>query len=453
MRWQSAAVRRRRASRLAVAAAAGLVCVAAAAEDNASPSGGMSHQARALRCPNPENPRNRHFECHAVAPDFERTLLADFRDLRSDLQTSGVTATASYTGALFANTSNPPREVSYGGGLHAAVNLNFGKLSGISGLSGYLETWWMQAANADSLLYTSLFPVSNNFVGNGFWLGQIYLQQTLAGGDLVFAAGRLAPGAAFATLPVFANYASAAINGNPRAPIVNEPPFAPPPPGTQWGIQALHYFTPAWQGMLGVFNNNPDSSAGHNHGLDWAWRAGNSGALAIAQVNHFVNTGPGETGMPGQYSVGFFIDGNRFATVGGPPETVKGNRGAFLMAQQQVTRPDGHGSARGVTIWSAVAGSSRQDINPLPLFAAAGVSWQGPFASRPSDNAAVGWYYGKPSNALQPPASNSQSLELNYQYAISRALSLLLDAQYVFRVNGLPSPGMAVVGLQFAATF
>jgi len=190
MRWQSAAVRRRRASRLAVAAAAGLVCVAAAAEDDANPSGGMTQQARALRCPNPENPRNRHFECHAVAPDFERTLLADFRDLRSDLQTSGVTATASYTGALFANTSNPPREVSYGGGLHAAVNLNFGKLSGISGLSGYLETWWMQAANADSLLYTSLFPVSNNFVGNGFWLGQIYLQQTLAGGDLVFAAGR-----------------------------------------------------------------------------------------------------------------------------------------------------------------------------------------------------------------------------------------------------------------------
>lgn len=454
MRRQSAATHRRSTCRLAVAAATGLVClVATAAEDGVNPAGGMTAQARALRCPNPENPRQRHFECHVAAPDLERTLLADLRAVRSDLQASGVTVTASYTGALFANTSNPPREGAYGGALHAAVNLDFGRISGFSGLSGYLEAWWMQAANTNSVLYTSLFPASNNFVGNGLWVGQLYLQQTFAAGDLVFAAGRLAPGATFATLPVFANYASQAINGNPRALIVNEPPFSPPPPGTQWGIQALHYFTPAWQGMLGIFNNNPDSSAGRNHGLDWAWRAGSSGALAVAQVNRFVNTGPGGTGMPGQYSVGFFVDGNHFATVGGLPETVKGNRGAYLMAQQQVTRPDGPGSARGVTIWGAVAGNWGQDINPLPLFAAAGASWQGLVASRPQDNAAVGWYYGKPSNALQPPATNSQSLELKYQYAITRALSLLLDVQYAFRVNGLPSPGMAVVGLQVAATF
>lgn len=454
MQRQSAAVRCRRPCRLAVASAAGLISFAVtAAEDGANPAGGMTAQARALRCPSPENPRHRQFECHTLAPDFERTLLADLRDVRSELQASGVTPTANYTGALFANTSNPPREGSYGGGLHAAVNLDFGKISGVAGLSGYLEAWWMQAANADSVLYTSLFPANSNFVGNGLWVGQIYLQQTLAAGDLIVAAGRLAPGATFATLPVFATYTSQAINGNPRALIVNEPPFAPPPPGTQWGFQALHHFTPAWQGMLGVFNNNPDSSAGRNHGLDWSWRSGNSGALAVAQVNRFVNTGPGETGMPGQYSIGFFVDGNRFATVSGTPETVKGKTGAYLMAQQQITRPDGAGSARGVTIWGAVAGGGPQDVNLLPLFVAAGMSWQGPSASRPQDNAAIGWYYGKPSNTLQPPASNSQSIELNYQYAITRALNLLLDAQYVFRVNGLPSPGMAVVGLQLAATF
>lgn len=65
---------------------------------------------------------------------------------------SGVAATANSTGALFANTSNPPRKGSCGGGLHAAVNLDFGRVSGVCGLSGQLGARWMQAGNADPVL-------------------------------------------------------------------------------------------------------------------------------------------------------------------------------------------------------------------------------------------------------------------------------------------------------------
>lgn len=416
-------------------------------------AGGMTPQGRALRCPQPENPTGRHFECNTLAPDFERTLISDWKSLRRDLATLGITPTFSYTGAYFGNTSNPPREGSYGGGLHAAVNLDFGKLADFHGLSAYLDLWWMQASNADSILYTNLFPASYNFVGTGFWVGQLYLQQNFANDDLTLAAGRLGPGATFATLPVFANYSNAAINGNPRSLELNEPPFAPPPPGTQWGVQALYRFTPVWQGMFGVYNNNPSSAAGQDHGLDWGWRDGNSGLFSIAQLNWLRNQGPKDTGMPGQYSLGAFWDGNELPTIDGAPATEKNNWGVYLMAQQQITRPGGTGSPQGLTIWGTVAYSPQQNINPLPLFTAAGASYQGPLPSRPNDIASVGWYYGQPSNDIQPPTTNSQAVELSYQYTFNKAINLVFDGQYIFRVNGYSSPAMAVLGAQFEVTF
>ena len=120
---------------------------------------------------------------------------------RRDLAALGITPTISYAGAYFGNTSNAPTEGSYGGGLHASVNVDFGKLAGLRGLSAYLDVWWMQASSADAIFNTSLFPSNDNFVGNGLWVGQLYVQQAFAQGDLSVAAGRLGPGATFATLP------------------------------------------------------------------------------------------------------------------------------------------------------------------------------------------------------------------------------------------------------------
>ncbi len=278
---------------------------------------GMSAPARALRCPKPESPRFRALECNSVRPDFERTLLADWNGARRDLAALGITPTISYTGAYFGNTSNAPREGSYGGGLHAAVNVDFGKLTGARGLSAYLDVWWMQASNADAIFNTSLFPSNDNFVGNGFWVGQLYVQQAFAKDELTVAAGRLGPGATFATLPAFANYLNAAINPNPSALHINDVSFTLPPPGSQWGVQALYNFAPAWQAAIGVFNNNPASAAGKDHGLDWRLREGNHGVLAIAQLNWHRNQGARDTGMPGVYSIGALFDSNDFATISG----------------------------------------------------------------------------------------------------------------------------------------
>ena len=67
--------------------------------------------------------------------------------------------------------------------------------------------------------------------------------------------------------------------------------------------------------------------------------------------------------------------------------------------------------------------------------------------------ASIGWYYGTPSDKIQPPASPTQALELYYQYTIGPAVNVAVDAQYLFRLNGYPSRGTTVLGAQLAVTF
>ena len=45
------------------------------------------------------------------------------------------------------------------------------------------------------------------------------------------------------------------------------------------------------------------------------------------------------------------------------------------MAQQQVTQVGGAGSPQGLTIWGTVTYGTRQNINLLPVFVAAGASY------------------------------------------------------------------------------
>jgi carbohydrate-selective porin OprB len=220
------------------------------------------------------------------------------------------------------------------------------------------------------------------------------------------------------------------------------------PPNSQWGVQAVYSVTPVWQVAGGVFNNNPNATAGAKHGTNFAFRQGNTGALAVAQVNYLANQGPKDKGLPGQYTLGAVYDGNEFPNLA-TGALRDGNWNFYALAQQQVSGTSG---GSGVTLWGGVTWASTQSVNLLPLTAGLGANWQGPFTGRANDIASAGWFYGKLSDT-QPGASATQAIELNYQYAITSAVTLIGDFQYLWRLNGLPSPGAAVFGAQVNVTF
>jgi len=416
-------------------------------------AGTPTRPARPLKCPRPADPRLRHFECRQTAFDaIEETLTGDWNKARTELANLGITPTASYSAAWFGAGSGPGAKPTFAGQLTGSVNVALDKALGApKGLSFYASGIWAQETNGSSWLNSNVFAVNSLAAGSTGWLGEMYVQQTALEGNLTVAVGWLGPAATFASVPVLANYLNTAYAGNPTGPITNDPPLGAPPPSSQWGVQAVYNVTPVWQVAGGVFNNNPNAAAGAQHGTNFAWRQGNKGVLAVAQVNYLDNQGPGDKGMPGQYTFGAAYDGNAFPNLATGVNR-DGNWNFYALAQQQVTREGGPGSANGITVWGGITWASTQSVNLLPLTAGLGASWQAPFKSRPNDIASVGWFYGKISDT-QPGATQTQAVEVNYQYALTKAVTLIADVQYLWRLNGLPSPGAAVFGAQANVTF
>jgi hypothetical protein len=102
---------------------------------------------------------------------------------------------------------------------------------------------------------------------------------------------------------------------------------------------------------VGIFNTNPNSAAGTDNGVNFSFQQGNYGAMFIGQVSYFANHGHGDTGMPGQYSVGGLYDGNRFTSLA-TGDTATGNWNLYTLFQQMVLREGGAGSRQGLTVWS-----------------------------------------------------------------------------------------------------
>ncbi len=208
---------------------------------------------------------------------MDETLARDWDGLRQILKRIGITPTASYIGGLQTNVSGGSHQVwSYAGQLSFAANANLGELMKIPGLSAYVGASWGTGSNISGSLDTTI-PTSTLYAPS-FYLGEMYLRETLDRGKLAILIGRLAASNDFANLPVFSNYVSYGINPNPYSLGANDVTFSGPPPGAQWGAQASYSVSPAIQIEAGVFNTNMNSANGADHGADFTLQKGNKGA-------------------------------------------------------------------------------------------------------------------------------------------------------------------------------
>jgi carbohydrate-selective porin OprB len=343
-------------------------------------------------------------------------------------------------------TGGPHQVWAYVGQLTTAVNFDFEKLLKIPGMSLYFSDLWGTGSNLSANL-GSVFPVNPDYAV-GAHLGEIYLQQKFLNGDLTTAAGRLGASYTFAGLPVFSNYVSAAINSTPESVAANDLSFVGPPPGLEWGAQAVYNVTPAVQVAAGVFNTNANSA---NNGNVLVLQQGNKGALVTAQLSYLHNQSSNDKGMQGQYTAGFFEDNNAFATLPLGNRSSNGNSGVFILGQQMVYRPEGPSTSEGLTVWAAGTYSSKQLVSSISLFGGAGFSYEGLIKRRKTDIRSVAWIYGKTSTFI-PAATVAKMLEVNYQWVPARYITVIPDFQYIWRPTGTNGPGSAVLGVQVNVT-
>jgi carbohydrate-selective porin OprB len=403
---------------------------------------------RKLNCQHPANPGKRRAGCKDEDFEWEETLTSDWSGLREEAKKIGITPSGSYYFAFQTNLTGGSHEAwRYAGQLTTAIDINFDKLLKIPGLSLYVSDTWGTGSDLATPI-GSVFPPNPNYAV-GAYLGQTYLQQKLLDGNLTIAVGRLGADNTFANLPVFDNYVSYAINPTPISLVVNDLSYTGPPPGLEWGAQALYNLTPVVQLAAGVFNTNPNSA---NNGNVFALQQGNKGALLTAQASYLYNQGAADQGMQGQYAVGFFGDSNSFATLPDGRSKTNGNAGAFLLGQQMIYRPDGPGTSRGLTVWAAWAYSPKQLVSPMPVFTGTGGSYEGLIRQRKHDIVSASWIYGKTSPWIAS-ASSSRLIEVNYQWVPKRYLNVSPDFQYIWDPTGKPGRAAAVFGVQVYLTF
>ena len=421
---------------------------------------GQTNPPSSVRCPSPADPYKSQFECAGRSFDFiEETMTKDWAGLRTELNRLGITPTASYTMQLMGNPSGgQSRGFTYAGTLQASIFWDLDKLLRLPGLSFDIGGAWSTGKDLSADYIGNSFTVQSAYTApnngrNNLTLGQVYLQQRLFDNSLVIAAGRLEPANTFATMPVLNNYLNGAINAHPGALSINDAAFTAYPPGVEWGVQAIYNIKPAFQVAAGVFNTNQSSARGGKGGLNFALQQGNRGVLSVIQLNYFFNHAPGDTGLPGQYTLGGSYDSNRFTSLNNPNSTKSGNYSIHGMFQQMVYRDGGAGSQKGLTIWGETALAPKSIVSTMPYFVGGGVSYQGAIPRRDDDIASAGVIYGSFSRYI-PRTTAETVIEANYQVSLTSWLSITPDVQYVIRPSGSSAIKNALVlGTQVAIIF
>jgi porin len=281
----------------------------------------------------------------------------------------------------------------------------------------------------------------------------MYLRQKLSDGSIILAAGRLTPQSTFATMPVLNQYVNGAINPIPGHIAINDFSFTSYPPGAEWGAQGIYNINKKFQIAAGLFNTNQNSAGGAKGGADFVLQQGNRGALSVAQVNYFVNHGSGDTGLPGQYAVGAFYDGNTFPNLTNINTRQKGTYSIYTQFQQMVHRVGDADSHKGMTVWAETAIAPKVSVNKIPYLVAGGLNYEGLIQRRGSDIFSAGVISGIFSRNI-PRTSAETVIEMNYQITFKRWFSITPDVQYVIRPAGSSAIGNAfVLGAQTTIVF
>ena len=379
--------------------------------------------------------------------------LGDWAGARRPLERRGITLSGFTATAMLGNaTGGARRSWTVANSTLVALDVDFDQLMGWPGFLVRAEGWWAGGNNlSDAGRIDNLFNAASTYTPNGLYLGQLYAEQHLFDETLVLQIGRLASANNFASLPVAADYVSAAFNAVPFSLPTNTLPFTSPP-ASQWGAVATAAPLAEIELTAGVYNADRRSSElNGTHGVDFGLDL-ERGVMAIGQASYLREQAKGDRGLPGIYSFGGFHAGDRYRRINGSGDK-DGNFGFYAMGQQMVYREGAPGSAEGLTLWLAVACQPQESINLLPVFLSSGAVYEGLMPGRDTDTAALAVYHGELSDDLEDTGSETV-VELNYTFWATPWLGVTPDFQYVFNPGGGGSDNdAAVFGGQIMVNF
>ena len=398
------------------------------------------------------------------SPPFgEDHLLGDWGGARPYLAARGINLLADYLTEDFGNiTGGRSRGFDYVGQVGLEVDLDFGKLAGINGLSTHTVIVQRAGRNASAdHIGDSLGTVQEIYGGGGNVLAHFvytYAELELANRRIDITAGRFPVGTFFAASPLYCAFVNVLTCGNPH-PIPNYP-GEPDWPASTFGAQVRVLPTLSTYLMVGVFQVNPNF--GGRSGFSWG-QPGTTGVSVPVEVGYVPRFGA--NGLVGHYKLGYDYDSSRYPDLlqdgAGRPFVLSGNaarsrrgRGEYYALADQMLLRTGKADTDGVVVLGGYVHADR-DTSPLENQVFGGVLSSASMIGRPKDSFGALFHYICTSGRLtatqeleaalgRPLTSGNfgpvygvqrheEVVELQYTAHIYQGLTVEPDFQYIIR--------------------
>jgi porin len=339
--------------------------------------------------------------------------------------------------------------------LRGTVNVDFGKFSGLKGLSFMATGLWQNGVNVGAEIGTIANP-SGIVSSHQFRLDSINLTQKFAHDKVQLTAGIMAAQdyyglqtyiGSFISEPLFYNF------GN----MFNARTSYDPESGPGVNLKIIpekHFFL-----QTGYFLP-PDDGEAHAYPTGFNYRNGSHGATSDTAVGFYTDPSAPSTrkAYPGTYQLGFSYNGSKagsFNPIMGysgffdysKGKYVNGNYSVYFQANQSVYRLAA-GSNRGLDVAFGV-NSGPQNKSKVPTEYTSGLIFRGPIACRSKDSLALGLVYSKIGNGFNtyqqqlgnPTLNNETLIELNYKIQIAPWLVLQPVYDHYSSVGGSNNSG------------
>ncbi|QDH13396.1 carbohydrate porin [Formicincola oecophyllae] len=349
-----------------------------------------------------------------------------------------------------------------------SLDVNWEQIAGAQGFATHVITVGRYGTTANRMFGDWLNHASEDYGGGGnvvVHLVTAYGEETLFGGRLSVAVGRLGEMANFESSPLFCNFQNGSMCGRPKAATDN--PYVSGYPGAVWGGRIrgrpqrfIYLQTGAYAAEEGIYGD-----AQHRTGFKY-----NGATIHGARV-------PFEAGwepifndeLPGHYKVGavwmhaptpdncLSATGRPYALTGARPLMRKNTYSAWFMMDQQLVSHD-HSQKRGLILMSGFL-YNEGDVALRNWETYAALIDRGMFAGRPFDTFGIAFTYERMARGVQRTEAlmlqgrhrapygflpnhatgmqrHASVLEVNYAVHAARGFIIQPLFEYFIRPNG-----------------
>ncbi len=397
---------------------------------------------------------------------------------RKRLSERGVVYGLEYTNDLLSNVRGGLRTGTIDQGkLHGILTVDFGKLAGWEGLSGFVNFFQIHNTGRIRRDYVGgINTIAAIEAAPTTRLSEMWLEQKFANDKASIRVGQLAADAEF----FYSELSTMFLQSDwPTIAAVNLPSggaaYPLSTPGARLKIQPVDNVTM----LFAVLNGDP-SGAGFSGNEQILNRYGlnfrvNDPPFFIGEAQFQRNVGKDDTGLATTLKIGAWghvglFNDQQFANDGlllanpassGEPLQHRGNYGVYGVIDQQLYRLPGGDWQSGISVFTR-ASFSPSDRNQINAYIDGGIIFAGFIPNRPKDRFGAGVIYARFSDSVRafdretiaftgvpgPIRDYETNLELSYQAQIVPGWIVQPNLQFIWHPNGDASRNAMVVGVR-----